>query len=107
MTRIVSLASKPGRRDHHLNGRAQRVTIYALRSFASSGRIVAAQRLSAEDDEEALSMARVMVKGASAVARFDLWQGERHVEGKSAHGEERKAPAVRATVTAPGPGGST
>jgi len=53
------------------------MAIYTLRSFASSGRIVAVQRLSAEDDEEALAMARDMVKGASAVARFDLWQGER------------------------------
>ena len=57
------------------------MTIYTLRSFASSGRIVAVQRLSAEDDEEALAMARNMVKGASAVARFDVWQGERRIEG--------------------------
>ena len=65
------------------------MTIYTLRSFASSGRIVAVQRLSAEDDKEALSMARDMVKGASAVARFDLWQGERRIEGK-APGTKRK-----------------
>ena len=57
------------------------MAIYTLRSFASSGRIVAVQRLSAEDDEEALAMAREMVKGAAAVARFDLWQGERRIEG--------------------------
>ena len=57
------------------------MTIYTLRSFASSGRIVTVQRLSAEHDKEALSMARDMVKGASAVARFDLWQGERRVDG--------------------------
>ena len=57
------------------------MTIYTLRSFASSGRIVAVQRLSAETDEEALSMARDMVNGASAVASFDLWQGERCVDG--------------------------
>ena len=57
------------------------MTIYTLRSFASSGQILAVQRLSAEDDEEALSMAREMVKGAAAVARFDVWLGERHVEG--------------------------
>jgi hypothetical protein len=55
--------------------------MYTLRSFASSGRIVAVQRLSADTDEEALSMARDMVAGASAVARFDLWQGERRVDG--------------------------
>ena len=55
--------------------------IYTLRSFASSGRIVAVQRLSAKDDKEALEMARDMVKGASAVARFDLWQAERRIGG--------------------------
>ena len=57
------------------------MAIYTLRSFASSGRLVAVQRLSAEDDKEALSMARDMVKGASAVTRFDVWQGERRIGG--------------------------
>ena len=55
--------------------------MYTLRSFASSGRIVAVHRLSAETDAEALSMARDMVDGASAVARFDLWEGERRIDG--------------------------
>lgn len=64
--------------------------IYTLRSFASSGRIVAVQRLSAENDEEALSMARNIVKGASAVAGFDLWQGERHIEGKAPTTKQQK-----------------
>ena len=54
---------------------------YTLRSFAASGRIVAVQRLPAETDAEALSMARDMATGASAVARFDLWQDERRIEG--------------------------
>jgi hypothetical protein len=57
------------------------MAIYRLRSFASSGRIDAVQRLSAETDNEALSMARDMVKGASVVARFDLWQGDSCIEG--------------------------
>ena len=57
------------------------MTIYTLRSFASSGRIVAVQRFSAGTDDKALSMARDMVQGASAVARFDVWQGERRIEG--------------------------
>jgi hypothetical protein len=48
------------------------MTMYTLRSFASSGRILAVNRLSAETDEEALSMVRDMVKGASAVARFEF-----------------------------------
>jgi hypothetical protein len=57
------------------------MAMYTLRSFTSSGRIVAVQRLSAATDEEALSMARDMVKGASAVARFDVWQAERQIHG--------------------------
>ena len=55
------------------------MTIYTLRSFTSNGRIIAVQRFSAEDDKEA-AMAREMVAAASAVARFDLWQGERRIE---------------------------
>jgi hypothetical protein len=57
------------------------MAMYTLRSFASSGRIIAVQRFSAETDKQALSMARDMVEGAAAVARFDLWQGERRIEG--------------------------
>jgi hypothetical protein len=63
------------------------MTIYTLRSFASSRGIVAVQRLSAETDKEALSMARDMVKGASVVERFDLWQGERCIEGAAPRGK--------------------
>jgi hypothetical protein len=59
----------------------ERMTMYTLRSFASSGRIVAVQRFSAETDEEALSMARDMIDGPSVIFRFDLWQGERSIEG--------------------------
>ena len=40
-------------------------------------------------------MARNMVEGATAVARFDVWQGERRIEGK-APGRERKAPPLTA-----------
>ena len=66
------------------------MTIYTLRSFAPNGRIVAVQRLSTENDKEALSMAREMVKGASAVARFDLWQGERRIEGEAPKTKPRR-----------------
>jgi len=68
------------------------MAIYTLRSFASSGRIVAVQRFSAEDDKEALAMARDMVEGSAAVARFDLWQGERRIEGTAptAKGKPRR-----------------
>ena len=48
------------------------------------------QRLSAENDKEALSMACDMVKGASAVARFDLWQGERRIQGAATTMKKRK-----------------
>jgi hypothetical protein len=57
------------------------MAIYTLRSFASSGRIIAVQRLSAGTNQEALAMARDMVKEASAVARFDVWEGERRIKG--------------------------
>ena len=66
------------------------MTIYTLRSFASTGRIVAVQRFSTETDKDALSMARDMVAGASAVARFDLWQGERRIEGAAPPMKKRK-----------------
>jgi len=66
------------------------MTIYTLRSFAPNGRIVAVQRLSTENDKEALSMAREMVKGASAVARFDLWQGEGRIEGEAPKTKPRR-----------------
>jgi len=59
------------------------MTIYTLRSFASSGRIVAVQRFSANTDAGAAAMAHDMVKGASAVARFDLWQAEHRIKGKA------------------------
>ena len=57
------------------------MTIYKLRLFDAGGRIAAVQRLSAATDKEALSIVRVMLKEASAVAKFDLWQGERRIEG--------------------------
>jgi hypothetical protein len=68
------------------------MTMYTLRSFALSGRIVAVQRLSAETDAEALSMARDMATGASAVARFDLWQDERRIEGAAPTIRKKKKP---------------
>jgi hypothetical protein len=55
--------------------------IYRLRSFAADRKIIAVQRFSAADDAEAMGMASNMVAGASAVAWFDLWEGERLVGG--------------------------
>jgi hypothetical protein len=57
------------------------MAIYTLRSFALSGKLVAVQQFPAETDTEALSMVRDMVRGASAVSRFDLWEGTRHIRG--------------------------
>ena len=54
---------------------------YRLRSFGPTGRIVAVQRFSAGDDKEAVVAARDMVKGASGVATFDLWNDGRRIEG--------------------------
>jgi len=44
------------------------MTIYRLRSFGPTGRIVAVQQLSAADDKEAVATAREMVRSASGVA---------------------------------------
>ena len=57
------------------------MTIYRLRSFGPTGRILAVQRFSADDDKEAVAAARDMVKGASGVATFDLWDDGRRIEG--------------------------
>ena len=57
------------------------MAIYRMRSFGPTGRIVSVHNLSAADDQEALTMAREMVKGASGVATFDLWEGESRIHG--------------------------
>ena len=58
-----------------------RMVTYRLRSFGPTGRIVSVQKLSAADDREALALAREMVRGASGVAVFDLWDRERRIHG--------------------------
>jgi len=55
--------------------------VYEFHLLGASGEIVAVQRISALSDEEGLSIARAMVKDASAVARFELWDGERCIHG--------------------------
>ena len=69
------------------------MAIYRLRSFGPTGRVISAHKLSAADDREALAQAREMVRGASGVTIFDLWQGERRIEGKAPTG--RKKPRLR------------
>jgi len=70
------------------------MTIYTLRSFASSDRIVAVQRLSAETDAEALSAARDMVTGASAVYEVRSMAGRAPHPRDRTH-DERIAPPVQ------------
>jgi hypothetical protein len=55
-------------------------------------------RFSAETDKEALSMAHDTIDGASAVARFDLWQDERHIEGAAPTMKESPAGEGRGQV---------
>jgi len=64
------------------------MAIYRLRSFTESRRLIAVQRFSAADDYEAVSMAAAMVEG-SAVTSFDLWEGERRVEGAAPMRKEK------------------
>jgi hypothetical protein len=56
------------------------MTVYRLCLFGSAGSLMAVQKLSALDDEEALAVARETVKGHSEIAAFDLWEGQRKVE---------------------------
>ena len=67
------------------------MSIYTLHSFGSSRRIAAVQRFSAETDKGTLSMARDMIDGTSAVAWFDVWQGERRIEGVALTIRKRKS----------------
>jgi hypothetical protein len=78
------------------------MTMYTLRSLAPSGRIIAVQRLSAETDKETLLMAHDMVDGASAVARFDLWQAERHILGTAPTMKGKPRPVRGMRITAEG-----
>ena len=66
------------------------MAIYVLRLYGANGKIAAVRRLSAWTDEEAQSIVRGMFEETSAVARFDLWQGERHVEGVAPTSRKRK-----------------
>jgi hypothetical protein len=42
---------------------------------------VSVHQFSASNDKEAVAQAREMVKGASGVATFDLWDDGRRIEG--------------------------
>jgi len=55
------------------------VTVCRLCLLGPKGNIIATQRLHADNDREALSVAKETVKG-SMVSGFELWSGARRVE---------------------------
>jgi hypothetical protein len=58
------------------------MAVYRLRLFGPTGKLIAVQRISAQDDAEALSVATEMHQGAQFLgAAYDVWQDERHVAG--------------------------
>jgi hypothetical protein len=59
------------------------MTVYRLCLFGPAGSLMAVQKLSALDDEEALAVARETVKGHSEIAAFDLWEGPRKVRAEA------------------------
>ena len=53
--------------------------MYEFRLFGAAGTVVAVQQFFAFNDDEALSIASNMMKGAEPTAKFDVWKGERRV----------------------------
>jgi len=72
------------------------MALYRLCLIGANGRIAAVQRLRADTDKEALSIARETVKGHAKVSGFALWTGPRRVDGmRTARGESRRSARVR------------
>jgi hypothetical protein len=65
------------------------MAVYQLRLFDPGRRIIAVQRFSAETDTDALSIARNITEKTSAVAWFDIWEGERHIHGAAPTAREK------------------
>jgi hypothetical protein len=63
--------------------------MYRLCLLSANGTIAAVQRFSADTDEEALSVARVLVKGRSQLSGFELWEGGRKVHAESSKSARR------------------
>jgi hypothetical protein len=59
------------------------MTVYCLCLLGANAAMGAVQRFSASTDEEALSVARVVVKGRPQLAGFELWEGGRKVGAES------------------------
>jgi hypothetical protein len=64
------------------------MTLYHLHSLRSGGSTAAVEQFSAPSDEQALSIAREMVKTA-AEADFELWHGRRCVHMTTLQKETR------------------
>jgi len=67
----------------------QELMVYRLCLLGAQGRIAAVQRFHADTDEEALSVARVMVKGRPQLSGFELREGGRKVGGESRKRERK------------------
>ena len=61
--------------------------MYRLCLLGANGAIAAVQRFSVATDAEALSVARVMVKGRPQLSGFELWDGGRKVGAESSKRE--------------------
>jgi hypothetical protein len=59
------------------------MTVYRLCLLGVNATIAAVQRFSVATDEEALSVARVLVKGRPQLSGFELWEGGRKVGAES------------------------
>ena len=67
------------------------MTVYRIWFLTANGSVTAVQRFSADTDEEALSVARLMGKGRSQLSGFELWEGRRKVRGEGI----KREPQVR------------
>jgi hypothetical protein len=62
---------------------------YRLCLPGAHGRIAGVQRFHADTDEEALSVARVMVEGRPQLSGFELWDGGRKVTAETSKRERK------------------
>ena len=63
--------------------------VYRLCLLGANGAIAAVRRFSAATDAEALSVARVMIKGQSRLSGFELWQGGHKVHAERLEREQK------------------
>lgn len=58
------------------------MALYRLCLLGPNPKILAVQRLHADTDKEALSIASTTVKGSANVSGFELWEGGRKVRAE-------------------------